>query len=101
MAFRKLEGLFGEVVMCPTGQSMLGLSTPEGRLYFAATRELTYTMRDLITSGLVGVNTSIGRHVSTDLVSGCCSAPTYFCVYLFVFGSYASFSFRTYGQPWC
>ena len=94
-AFRKLEGLFGEVVMCPTGESMLGLSTPEGRLYFAATRELTYTMRDLITSGLVGVNTTIGRHVSTDLVSVRCSAPTYSRVYLFVFGSSAYFSFRT------
>ena len=61
--FRKLQYIFSDVVMCPASESMLGISTPEGRLYFAATRELTYTMRDLIASGVVGVNAPISSKV--------------------------------------
>ena len=66
--FRNLEDLYGDVVMCPEGESMLGISTPEGRLYFAATRDLVYTMRELIRSGVVGVNAPDGFKVRQSKV---------------------------------
>ena len=89
--FRKLEALFGDVVMSPTGSSLLGISTPEGRLYFAATRGLVYTARNLITSGVIGVNTAIGRYVSTELVSG---LPL-LCPHVFLLSVYVVLSGRS------
>ena len=57
--FVRLERVHGESVVLDLGESDLPISTPEGRLFFAAARGLTHAARDLVAGGAVGVNAPV------------------------------------------